>query len=78
VLISATYAAVPIEKMVWGGGEEIVSIVADVYRWSSSPNREAESTDAPLGAHCLVVMKVALVVAFIVLSVPMVICQSVG
>jgi hypothetical protein len=22
------------EKMLWGGGEEIVSIVADVNRWS--------------------------------------------
>src|SRR5258708_3250390 len=35
-----TYTAMPREKMLWGGGGEIVSIVADVNRWS--PDAHAE------------------------------------
>ena len=36
-----TWPAMPREKMLWGGGGEIVSIVADVNRWSP-PNANAE------------------------------------
>src|SRR5260370_19661446 len=34
-----TWPAMPREKMLWGGGEEIASIVADVNRWSPSMQR---------------------------------------
>ena len=35
----ATWPAMPREKMLWGGGEEIASIVADVNRWSPQCKR---------------------------------------
>ena len=41
-----TWPAMPREKMLWGGGEEIASIVADVNRWSPSmqtPNDLSQS-----------------------------------
>src|SRR5215471_16832867 len=36
-----TWPAMPRERMLWGGGEEIASIVADVNRWRA-PNANAE------------------------------------
>src|SRR5713226_8564863 len=53
----------PREKMLWGGGGEIVSIVADVYRWSPPMH-----TPNDLNQSCIVLKQDSTLIAVIEMS----------